>query len=62
MAGDIQRFLERPMEGESIPGQPAVPPGSPIGDPGLEWLTPPPQGVLITGDTGLTCSFAGGGF
>ena len=62
MAGDIQRFLERPMEGGSLPGQPSMPPGSPIGDPGLEWLTPTPLGVLITGDAGLTCSFAGGGF
>ncbi|HSM05960.1 MAG TPA: zinc-dependent metalloprotease [Longimicrobiales bacterium] len=61
MAADIQRFLERPMEGESAPGQPVMPPGSPIGDPGLEWLTPTPGGVLITGDPGLTCSFGTGG-
>mgnify|MGYP001174112432 CR=1 FL=1 len=38
LAGDIQRFLDRP--GEVVPDRvaPSAPPGSPIGDPALDWL------------------------
>jgi hypothetical protein len=55
---DIERFLERPMPPTPIPGQPSMPPGSPIGDPGLEWLTPTRGGVLISLEMpDLSCSF-----
>lgn len=33
---DIQRFLTRPLEAGRIPGQLSAPPGSPIGDPGMQ--------------------------
>jgi hypothetical protein len=38
MATDIQRFLDRP--GEVVPERvaPSAPPGSPIGEPALDWL------------------------
>ncbi len=38
MAGDIQRFLDRP--GEVVPDRvaPSAPPGSPISEPALNWL------------------------
>jgi len=38
LAGDIQRFLDRP--GEVVAGRaaPNAPPGSPMGDPALDWL------------------------
>jgi hypothetical protein len=35
---DIERFLKRPQQAVSTPQAPAVPPGSPIGDPGMQWL------------------------
>jgi hypothetical protein len=34
---DIRRFLERPHQTISSPPAPSPPPGSPIGDPGLDW-------------------------
>ncbi len=39
VARDIERFLERPAETYAMPGTPAAPPGAPIGDPAMEWLT-----------------------
>jgi hypothetical protein len=38
IAADIQRFLERPLPPLAAPGQPAVPPGQPIGMPDMNWL------------------------
>ena len=38
---DIRRFLNRPGESAEPWEAPAVPPGSPIGDPGLHWLLEP---------------------
>ncbi len=37
LAADIGRFLERPWEPVPMPGAPDMPPGSPIGDPGMMW-------------------------
>ncbi|HSG49344.1 MAG TPA: zinc-dependent metalloprotease [Longimicrobiales bacterium] len=45
---DIQRFLERPMAPTELPRQPDMPPGSPIGGGGMEWLTPAWGAVLIS--------------
>ena len=38
LAGDIQRFLDRPGEVVSDRVVPPAPPGSPIGEPALDWL------------------------
>jgi len=39
LAGDIKRFLERPIAPITAPAMPDAPPGAPIGgDPGLNWL------------------------
>jgi hypothetical protein len=55
---DIERFLARPMQPTAIPGQPDMPPGSPIGDPSVEWLVPARGGVLISTDMpDLSCSY-----
>jgi hypothetical protein len=55
---DIERFLARPMQPTAIPGQPNMPPGSPIGDPSMEWLVPARGGVLISTDMpDLSCSY-----
>ncbi|MDW7760521.1 MAG: zinc-dependent metalloprotease [Acidobacteriota bacterium] len=40
VSADITRFLERPAESFRMPAFPAAPPGAPIGDPGLRWLSP----------------------
>ena len=42
MAADIKRFLERPLAPITLPSLPDAPPGAPIGDPGMDWLAPPP--------------------
>src|SRR5206468_9439680 len=44
IAADIKRFLERPLDpNRPIPlPAPDAPPGAPIGDPGEDWLAPPP--------------------
>jgi Met-zincin/Domain of unknown function (DUF5117) len=45
LAADIKRFLERPLD-LARPFQhatPDAPPGAPIGDPGQDWLAPPPD-------------------
>ncbi len=36
---DIERFLDRPAEVFSQPAVPAPPPGAPIGEPAMDWLT-----------------------
>ena len=43
IAGDIKRFLERPMDvNRPIPiAAPGAPPGAPIGDAGMDWLSRP---------------------
>src|SRR4029078_1829228 len=41
LSGDIKRFLERPMEPMRTPATFDAPPGAPIGDYPLDWLTPP---------------------
>jgi hypothetical protein len=38
LAADVQRFLDRPIEPIRTPGPPTVPPGQPIGMPGMSWL------------------------
>ena len=38
LASDIQRFLDRPGEVASDRVAPPAPPGSPIGEPALDWL------------------------
>ena len=38
LAGDIQRFLDRPGEVVTDRVAPSAPPGSPIGEPALDWL------------------------
>jgi hypothetical protein len=42
LASDIKRFLERPAEPSHMMPAPSAPPGAPIGDPGMNWLSPPP--------------------
>jgi Met-zincin/Domain of unknown function (DUF5117) len=38
LQSDIGRFLERPHVAVPIPEAPAMPPGDPIGEPGMDWL------------------------
>jgi Met-zincin/Domain of unknown function (DUF5117) len=38
LSADIKRFLDRPFAPASRMEIPSVPPGAPIGDPGLDWL------------------------
>ena len=40
IVGDIERFLARPGSDEPVGAfpAPAAPPGSPIGDPAMDWL------------------------
>lgn len=38
LVAEIARFNDRPHEPVSPPSAPDMPPGSPIGDPGLDWL------------------------
>jgi hypothetical protein len=38
LAADIKRFLDRPMAPAARMEIPAVPPGAPIGEPGMDWL------------------------
>ncbi len=38
LRADIRRFLERPHEPLATPPAPVSPPGSPIGDQGMDWL------------------------
>jgi hypothetical protein len=42
LAADIKRFLERPADPIKPLPAPDAPPGAPIGDPGMDWLAPPP--------------------
>ena len=42
LAADIKRFLERPADLAHLIPAPDAPPGAPIGDPGMNWLAPPP--------------------
>jgi hypothetical protein len=40
MSADIRRFIERPSaESATRPSVPSAPPGAPIGDPGMNWLS-----------------------
>jgi hypothetical protein len=41
MAADIKRFLERPIDPIRTPTTYDAPPGAPIGDAGMDWLTSP---------------------
>ena len=43
LAADIKRFLERPADPIKSMPAPDAPPGAPIGDPGMDWLAPPPS-------------------
>ncbi len=42
LAADIKRFLDRPADPMKPLPAPDAPPGAPIGDPGMDWLAPPP--------------------
>ena len=42
LAANIKRFLERPADVARLMPAPDAPPGAPIGDVGMEWLSPPP--------------------
>lgn len=39
LANDIKRFIDRPHAPSDIRSAPATPPGAPIGDPGMDWLS-----------------------
>jgi len=39
LARDIRRFIERPYSADSTPRTPDAPPGAPIGEPALEFIT-----------------------
>jgi Met-zincin/Domain of unknown function (DUF5117) len=39
LAGDIRRFLDRPYRADEEPAGVTIPPGAPIGEPGLEFLS-----------------------
>jgi hypothetical protein len=39
LAGDIKRFLDRPFAPATRMDIPDPPPGAPIGDPGMDWLS-----------------------
>jgi hypothetical protein len=39
LASDIERFIERPAGAADSPELPEAPPGAPIGEPSLDWLT-----------------------
>jgi len=61
LRSDIGRFMERPHEPVAIPESPSMPPGSPIGEPDLEWsgawgwnLTPLPGPSLAMPDLGCS--------
>src|SRR5436190_12449715 len=41
LAGDVKRFLERPLAPITPATAPDAPPGAPIGDPGMDWLARP---------------------
>jgi hypothetical protein len=38
IAGEIKRFLDRPLPPAERPSAPEAPPGAPIGEPALDWL------------------------
>jgi hypothetical protein len=38
LASDIKRFLDRPFAPATRAETPPLPPGAPIGDPGMDWL------------------------
>jgi hypothetical protein len=42
LAADIKRFLERPTETMRMIPAPDSPPGAPIGEPAMDWLSPAP--------------------
>lgn len=62
LASDIGRFVQRPHESVTTPGAPSMPPGSPIGQPGLNWLSGDGWGVqpLPTGTPQLILSCSWG--
>jgi hypothetical protein len=42
LAADIKRFLDRPADPMRVMPAPDAPPGAPIGDSGMDWLSPAP--------------------
>ena len=52
---DIERFLDRDIEPIASPTLPTAPPGSPIGQPMMEWLLPYNGGWIVSTDDGLNC-------
>jgi hypothetical protein len=55
LAAEIERFVERPMEPQAWPGSPNMPPGSPIGMPGMTWLEADAMGVWEVQSQDLSC-------
>ncbi len=54
---EIERFFDRDMEPITIPGQPNLPPGSPIGQPQMKWILPTATGWMISADDALRCDW-----
>ena len=42
LAADIKRFLERPADTQRVMPAPDAPPGAPIGETPMDWLSPAP--------------------
>ena len=62
LSSDIGRFMERPHAAVPAPGAPNMPPGSPIGQPGMTWLNTDAWGLRpLTSVVGtgldLSCSW-----
>ena len=55
LRGDIERFLERPGAPAAVPAvpTPAAPPGSPIGEPALDWMGAHPPSCAWEWQPGL---------
>jgi hypothetical protein len=50
LSADIKRFLERPADPAKLMPTPDAPPGAPIGDGGMDWLSPAPWHGRASGE------------
>ena len=50
MASDISRFMERPAETIAPVYNQVAPPGAPIGDTGMDWLSPVVWDCVLYGE------------